>query len=150
MLARRAASSTSAGFGTRPVMGRASCGLVPQVTVGAISSAESCTSRSNGAPGSLGMLPGLWQVLFSLGVLLFEVLTGRLPYPAGSVRQTFRRHACDPPADIRRSAPGLPPALAALVGRLLAHRPEDRPRAAAAVQQLVNLEIRSLRGRRSA
>src|SRR6266446_6430371 len=54
MLSRRAASPATAGSGTRPVMGRASCGLVPQVTVGAIALAASSTSRSNGAPGSLG------------------------------------------------------------------------------------------------
>jgi serine/threonine protein kinase len=86
--------------------------------------------------------------LFSLGVTLFEMLTGRLPYPPGSLRQTFRRHRCDPPADIRRSVPNLPPALATLVERLLAHRREDRPRAAAVVQQLVHLEIAALGKRR--
>jgi eukaryotic-like serine/threonine-protein kinase len=85
--------------------------------------------------------------LFSLGVMLFEMLAGRLPYPPGSLHQTFRRHRCDPPADIRRSAGSLPGALVAVVGRLLAHRPEDRPRAAAVVQQLVRLEIATLRRR---
>jgi serine/threonine protein kinase len=91
--------------------------------------------------------------LFSLGVTLFEVLTGRLPYPPGSLRQTFRRHRCDPPADIRKGAGTLPSALVALVERLLAHRPKERPSAAAVVQQLVKLEIAALRrgqGRRSA
>jgi serine/threonine protein kinase len=88
--------------------------------------------------------------LFSLGVMLFEMLTGRLPYPPGSLRQTFRRHRCDPPADIRHSVGSLPGPLAALVGRLLAHEPQDRPRAAAVVRQLINLEIAALRRRRSA
>jgi serine/threonine protein kinase len=89
--------------------------------------------------------------LFSLGVTLFEMLTGRLPYPPGSLRQTVRRHHCDPPADIRRSVGRLPPALVALVGRLLARRPEDRPAARAVVRQLVELEIATLsRRRRSA
>jgi serine/threonine protein kinase len=87
--------------------------------------------------------------LFSLGVMLFEMLTGRLPYPPGSLRQTFRRHRCDPPADIRRSVGSLPAALVAVVERLLAHRTEDRPRAAAVVQQLVRLEIANLRRRRA-
>jgi serine/threonine protein kinase len=87
--------------------------------------------------------------LFSLGVLFFEALTGRLPYPTGSVRQTFRRHACDPPADIRRSVGKLPAAIVALVERLLAHDPADRPRAAAVVQQLIKVEIEALRGRRA-
>jgi serine/threonine protein kinase len=87
--------------------------------------------------------------LFGLGVCLFEMLTGRLPYPAGSLRQTFRRHECDPPADIRRLRPDLPPALVTLVQRLLAHEPEDRPSASAVVRQLIKLEIATLR-RRSA
>jgi serine/threonine protein kinase len=88
--------------------------------------------------------------LYSLGVTLFEMLTGRLPYPAGSINETLRRHRLDPPADVRRHAPLLPPALATLVERLLARRPADRPRAAAVVQQLVSLEIGALRRRRSA
>jgi eukaryotic-like serine/threonine-protein kinase len=87
--------------------------------------------------------------LFSLGVTLFEMLTGRLPYPPGSLSLTLRRHRCDPPADIGRHSDGLPPPVVTLVERLLAHKPEDRPRAAAVVQQLVKLEIASLR-RRSA
>jgi eukaryotic-like serine/threonine-protein kinase len=86
---------------------------------------------------------------FSLGVTLFEMLTGRLPYPAGSLRQTFTRHRCDPPADVRRHVSGVPPALATLLERLLAHRPEERPRTAAVVEQLIRLEIKALR-RRSA
>jgi serine/threonine protein kinase len=87
--------------------------------------------------------------LFSLGVLFFEVLTGRLPYPSGSVTQTFRRHACDPPADIRGSAGRLPQVLVALVERLLAHESDRRPRAASVVQQLIRIEIDGLRGRRA-
>ena len=88
--------------------------------------------------------------LFSLGVMLFQALSGRLPYAPGSVKETMRRHAAEPPADARGLGGGVPPELAALVGRLLAPRPDDRPRAAAVVQQLVKLEIRALRGRRSA
>jgi serine/threonine protein kinase len=103
------------------------------------------------APELCGSLPKdeFASDLFSLGVLFFEVLTGRLPYPTGTVPQTFRRHACDPPADIRRSAGRLPPAIVTLVERLMAHDPEERPRAAAVVQQLVKVEIEALRGRRA-
>jgi serine/threonine protein kinase len=85
--------------------------------------------------------------VFSLGVMLFEMLAGRLPYPAGSLRQTLRRHACDPPADIRRSVGSVPAPLVALLERLLARRAEDRPSASSVVQQLINLEIVSLRRR---
>jgi serine/threonine protein kinase len=88
--------------------------------------------------------------LFSFGVMLFEMLTGRFPYPAGSIRQTLRRHISDPPADIRAHARSLPPALVNLIGRLLARRPLERPRAGAVVQQLIGLEIAAMRRRKSA
>jgi serine/threonine protein kinase len=97
---------------------------------------ELCTFQADGDAAS---------DLFSLGVLMFEMLTGRLPYPSGSVAQTMRRHACDPPADVRRHAPSLPPVLAGLVERMLAHKPASRPRGAAVVQQLIALEIAALR-----
>jgi serine/threonine protein kinase len=85
--------------------------------------------------------------LFSLGVTLFEMLTGRLPYPPGSLRQTFRRHRCDPPADILQWAGPLPSTLVELVERLLAHHPEERPRAGMVVRELVKLEIAALGAR---
>jgi serine/threonine protein kinase len=88
--------------------------------------------------------------VFSLGVTLYEMLAGQLPYPAGSVKQTFRRHESDPPLDIRRHVSALPAGLVALLERLLARRPADRPRAAAVVQQFVALEIAAIRLRHSA
>lgn len=88
--------------------------------------------------------------LFSLGVMLFEMLTGSLPFPPGSIDQTFRRHGCDPPADIRRYAPALPVPLVRLMERLLSREPEERPPAHAVVQQLIALEIGSLSRSRAA
>ena len=83
--------------------------------------------------------------LFSLGVTLFEMLTGRLPYPPGTLGQTFRRHGCDPPTDVRRCGVPVPRELAQLVMRLLVRHPEERPKAAAVVRQLIALEIAALR-----
>jgi eukaryotic-like serine/threonine-protein kinase len=85
--------------------------------------------------------------VFSLGVTLFEVLTGRLPYPAGSVSQTVRRHRTDPPEDIREYAQGLPTGLAELVGQLLDADPKARPSVASVVHHLIRLEIATLRKR---
>jgi serine/threonine protein kinase len=85
--------------------------------------------------------------LFSLGVMLFETLTGGLPYPPGTIGQTFRRHGCDPPADLRGCGVSVPRELAQLVGRLMARHPEERPRAATVVRQLIALEIAALRRR---
>ncbi len=83
--------------------------------------------------------------LFSLGVTLFELLTGRLPYPPGSVSQTVRRHRSDPPEDVREHVGALPAGLAGLVGRLLDAEPRARPTAAAVVRQLIRVEIAALR-----
>jgi serine/threonine protein kinase len=88
--------------------------------------------------------------LFSLGVTLFEMLTGQLPYPRGTVRQVLRCRQSDPPADIRRWARGLPPALVRLVTRLLARRPDERPPTLAVVRQLIALEIATLQKRKVA
>lgn len=93
---------------------------------------------------------GLRSDLFSLGVVLFELLTGQLPYPPGSLNQTFKRHGCDPPADITRLAGPLPPALVRLIERLLDRDPEARPSVDSVVQQLIGLEIASLARRRAA
>jgi serine/threonine protein kinase len=88
--------------------------------------------------------------LYSLGVTLYEMVAGRLPYPAGTIEETFRRHCSEAPADIRRFVPSLPQALVGLIERLLSRRPADRPRAAAVVQQLIGLEIAALQRRKSA
>jgi serine/threonine protein kinase len=102
---------------------------------------ELCGPEPNGGPPS---------DLFSLGVMFFEMLAGQLPYLPGSLHETFRRHCFEAPADLRRSAPLLPPGLGVLVERLLAREPGLRPRAALVIERLINLEIAALGRRRSA
>ena len=88
--------------------------------------------------------------IFSLGLTLFEMLSGQLPYPAGTLAKTLLRHEADPPRDIRELAPELPHALTDLVRAMLARRPKDRPRAAQIVRRLIPLEIAAIRSRRAA
>jgi serine/threonine protein kinase len=87
--------------------------------------------------------------LFGLGVMLFEMLAGQLPYRSGSMEHTMRRHCEEDPDDIRQVVAGLPAGLVTLLQRLLQRSPRERPRAGAVVQQLIALEIATLQ-RRSA
>lgn len=88
--------------------------------------------------------------LYSLGMTLFEMLSGKLPYPLGSLAETFERHCSLTPEDILTHVASLPPSLVTLLERLLSRQPEDRPRAAAVAQQLFAVESAALERRRAA
>jgi serine/threonine-protein kinase len=64
--------------------------------------------------------------LYALGVIFFELLSARKPFPATSfdeLRQSIMR---TPAPRIGTLVPGLPPAVDAVINRLLAKRPADR------------------------
>ncbi|WP_229074162.1 diguanylate cyclase [Actinoplanes sp. DH11] len=71
--------------------------------------------------------------LYSLGVVLFECLTGRLPFESDDVGELLRLHLAAPVPDLVALRPGLDPALVAVVNRLLAKDPDDRYLDAAAL-----------------
>jgi serine/threonine-protein kinase len=65
--------------------------------------------------------------VYSLGVVAYEVLTGRLPLEGDSAISTLLKHQSEAPLPPRRWRPDLPAEVEALVLRLLAKRPEARP-----------------------
>ena len=65
--------------------------------------------------------------LYALGVIFFEMITGRLPFDAPDIATFFVRHLKDPPLPIRKFAPELPEGLAELIEALLAKDPKNRP-----------------------
>jgi tRNA A-37 threonylcarbamoyl transferase component Bud32 len=77
--------------------------------------------------------------LYALGVVLFEMLTGDRPF-SGSPAELEQKHLSARPMSPRTLVPELPEALEALVLRLLAKKPEDRPTAAALAAELRGLE----------
>src|SRR5579864_297472 len=75
--------------------------------------------------------------LYAAGLVLYEMLAGRLPFPAKSDLGALLAHLRTPPPDLCRLRPEVPRWLARIVCRLLAKRPEDRhPQAAAALAEL--------------
>lgn len=63
---------------------------------------------------------------YSLGVMLFQLLTGRLPHHAESMAKLMYQIANDPAPDVRTLRPELPEALANVVALALEKRPEVR------------------------
>ena len=80
--------------------------------------------------------------LFSLGVVLYQMVSGRLPFKSGTAVVTLTSIATDPPLPPVELNPDLPPDLNTLILRLLAKRAEDRPATAAEVaRRLADLEV---------
>ena len=57
--------------------------------------------------------------LFSLGVTLFQLICGQLPFSGDSMAQLMFRIANEPPADIRQLRPDVPPCLVSIIDRAL-------------------------------
>ncbi len=75
--------------------------------------------------------------LYSLGVVLFELCTGRLPFAHKEVLALLSALAFDAPPPVTDLCPDLPPALADLIMRLLTKEPAERPSSARAVVQAI-------------
>ena len=82
---------------------------------------------------ALGNPVGAQSDLYSLGVVLFEMLGGELPYDAETSIGTAMKHVNQSPRSPREINPSVPEVLGTLTVKLLAKDPEDRPPSAAAL-----------------
>ena len=64
--------------------------------------------------------------LYSLAVLLYQLLTGRLPHQSESMARLMQQIATEPAPDVRQFRPGLPESLALVLAVALEKRPELR------------------------
>ena len=64
--------------------------------------------------------------IYSLGCSFFYMLTGRPPFPEGTVLQKLLQHQGDEPPDVCQLRPDLPPQVAAIMRMMLAKNPRQR------------------------
>jgi eukaryotic-like serine/threonine-protein kinase len=72
--------------------------------------------------------------LYSLGAVVYEMVTGQPPFPGDDAVTIISRHVNAEPVPPRRLEPAVPPRLEQLILGLLAKSPDDRPESAAAVR----------------
>jgi serine/threonine protein kinase len=73
--------------------------------------------------------------IYGLGCTLYFALTGRPPFPGGSVMEKILRHLNEMPTPLAKVNSQVPTGFEAVVHRMMAKRPEDRFSTAAALQQ---------------
>ncbi|HNB17027.1 MAG TPA: serine/threonine-protein kinase [Candidatus Obscuribacter sp.] len=66
--------------------------------------------------------------IYSLGCLMYQAITGALPFLGENALQTLSKHICDPPPKFKEIAPDLkiPPELEKIIFRTLEKEPEKR------------------------
>jgi serine/threonine-protein kinase len=64
--------------------------------------------------------------VYAVGVMLYYLLSARLPFASDQISQLIKKHRQDPVPDIRETSPTVPDAVISVIDRCLAKRPDQR------------------------
>lgn len=70
---------------------------------------------------------------YSLGCVMYYMLSGRYPFPDGSAAEKMMAHQFKQPQSLAELAPDVPPDLVAIVEKLMQKKPEERYSSAAVI-----------------
>lgn len=88
-----------------------------------------------------GQLVDYRSDLYSLGVLFYQMLSGRLPFNAESPTALIFQHVYEQPPSLREAAPQVPERLVSVIAKLMRKVPADRYQS---VEEILN-DIRAFR-----
>jgi serine/threonine-protein kinase len=78
---------------------------------------------------------GPWTDIYSLGVMVYEMLTGKLPFVAGTPYRLLTMHMNDQPPSLHKTNPDLPAGLDDIIAKAMAKKAKDRYMSATALAQ---------------
>ncbi|MGD9633576.1 MAG: serine/threonine-protein kinase [Pirellulales bacterium] len=75
--------------------------------------------------------------IYSLGCTLYFLLTGRPPFPEGSISERLLKHQTTKPDSIFKTRPDAPPSLVEICETMMSKKPDDRYQSAGEVAEML-------------